>query len=262
MREAAFRRWKWRLEIGGGISQRRSLARANSFLHPRNKMPNAKHWAAVSLAFLLAAACSDSPTAPGAGVGDTGAGRTDLLLEPVVVVGTPRQPGCDPYTDVNFCQGDDGGVCMTGISPALGDFSTVTGCPDTGGSTGTGSSPGAGQQPAPTMPPLPAYEGPGTFVACMGTLLLLMGTTASMEPLAHNLYESRNKYDSARRMYDAVMANQPSLEMELLYEHRVDVAKNGYDDAVRDYALGAGATVLAVGGAALVCSPGMILPTP
>lgn len=91
---------------------------------------------------------------------------------------------------------------------------------------------------------------------------MIMGTTASLEPLAHDVYEARNGYDSARRMYDAVMANNPSVEMELLYTHRVEAAKNGYDGAVRAYSLAAGTTVLMVAGAVVVCSPGLILPTP
>lgn len=211
----------------------------------------------MALGMLLAAACSDGPTAPEASAGSVGPGRGDgTTLDPVVVVGTP-QPGCDPYADLNFCQGDGGGdPCMTGISPSLGDFSTVSGCTDTGGSTGGGGSPDAGQEPTPV------YEGPGAFAACVGTLLVLMGTTAAMEPLAHNLYDARNNYDSAKRMYTAVMANNPSVEMELLYAHRVELAKNGYDDAVRDYALAGGTTVMAVVGAVVVCSPGLILPTP
>lgn len=212
---------------------------------------------ATVIAVLLMAGCSDVPTAPDLRIGEAGPRQGEAtILDPVVVIGTP-QPGCDPSTDLNFCQGDDGGECMTGISPSLGDFSTVSGCNDTGGSR-----PPANPAPQPPVEPTPVYEGPGAFAACVGTLLLLMGTTASLDPLAHSLYEARNNYDSARRMYDAVMANNPTLEMELLYAHRVDVAKNGYDDAVRDYALGAGATVIAVGGAVLVCSPGLLLPTP
>jgi hypothetical protein len=91
---------------------------------------------------------------------------------------------------------------------------------------------------------------------------MVMGTTALMEPAAASLYDARNAYDSARRMYDAVMANNPSLEMQLLYETRVEVAKSNYDNAISSYAGIAGASIMAVMGAIVVCSPGLILPTP
>jgi hypothetical protein len=83
-----------------------------------------------------------------------------------------------------------------------------------------------------------------------------------MQPAAESLYEARNTYDSARRMYDAVMANHPSLEMELLYQYQMEAAKFNYDNAVQTYAATAGASVLMVLGAVVACSPGLILPTP
>ncbi len=81
-------------------------------------------------------------------------------------------------------------------------------------------------------------------------------------PVAESVYDARNEYDSARRMYAAVMANNPSLEMELLYAQRVDFARSGYNDAVQAYALAIGGSAVVIMGAVFVCSPGFILPTP
>lgn len=89
-----------------------------------------------------------------------------------------------------------------------------------------------------------------------------MGTTASLQPASQSLYEARNEYDSAKRMYDAVRANNPSVEMEQLYQYRLEMARSSYTSSIQSYATAAGATVLAVGAAVLVCSPGMLLPTP
>ena len=132
------------------------------------------------------------------------------------------------------------------------------GCGDPAGGGGGGG----GGTTRPPVPVTPADEGPGVFAACVGTVLVLAGTTALMQPLAADVYAARNEYDSARRMLSAVKANNPSLAMEMLYEHRVAAAKSNYDNAVQSYAGAAGASVLAVIGAIVVCSPGLILPTP
>lgn len=200
-------------------------------------------------AALVTTGCADQITGPVATAGGSLLDQSPsgcvsdgvCILEPVVVIGQPGNGG-------GWGGGGGGGgggssepergACPT----SLQGYDVIQGC------TAEGY--------------VPIDEGPGTFAACVGTLLVLMGTTSALEPLAHDLYDARSSYDSAKRMYDAVMANNPSLEMELLYAHAVEVAKNGYQGAVRAYALAAGSTVLAVGGAVLVCSPGMILPTP
>lgn len=212
---------------------------------------------ATLFALMFGAACADT-TMPAESRSMTQVHGTeasgDYLLPPVTVT----VPQCDPYTDLNWCQesGGGGGDCMT--STAAGDGLTLSSC---GGSGGGSSGGGGGGGGTTTFPPT-IDEGPGAFAACVGTLLVVLGTTATMEPLAHDLYAARNDYHSAQRMFDAVMANNPSLEMELLYAHRLEVAKNGYDGAVRGYAAGAGASVLAVAAAVVACSPGLLLPTP
>lgn len=224
--------------------------------------------AAALFTLVFSAACSDATLPDPQGdvavqIGEAGP-SSEYVLPPIKVV---APGGCDPYTDPNFCEG--GGTCTSSVgpggggsvAPAPGEFSTQDGCSDGGGGGGSGTGTGGGTPAGPSLP-TPTYEGPGVFAACVGTLLVVMGTTAAMEPLAHDLYNARNSYNSARRMFDAVTANNPTLEMELLYEHRVDVAKNSYDDAVYNYATAAGASVLAVIGAVVACSPGLILPTP
>jgi hypothetical protein len=230
---------------------------------------------AVTLLLLLTG-CADLATGPHvedpSSAAETGpAFGCDLMVDGVYIMCpvNPTVPGpgeCDPWTSVNWCGGGD---CM--MSTAELDFQGINGClppPPGGGGTPTcptwdpTCSPAGGSGDGGGVPTPPTYEGPGAFAACVGGLLVLMGTTAIMEPFAHALYDARNNYDSARRMYAAVMANNPTLEMELLYEHRVDVAKAGYDSAVGDYASTAGASVLAVIGAVVLCSPGLLLPTP
>lgn len=220
---------------------------------------------AILFALFFTAGCADS-TMPEPGRADyapTGVlgGATpsnDYVLPPITVT----VPQCDPWTDLNWCQESGGGGgqdCMFDVGFGYGGGLALSSCPGGGGGDGGG---GEGSDNGFPSPSPDQYEGPGAFAACVASLFVLMGSTSMMEPLAHSLYDARNGYHSARRMYDAVMANNPSVEMELLYEHRLEVAKDAYDDAVQGYALGAGASVIAVIGAVAVCSPGLLLPTP
>lgn len=100
---------------------------------------------AVLFVALFAAACADVPTAPmGKGAGSARSSG-NYILEPIVVVGTPK---CDPYLDLNWCQGDGGGDCMTSAAggPSSPDAMTLSGCPGSGGGGGGGS------LPSPTDP--------------------------------------------------------------------------------------------------------------
>jgi|GEM_PF-4214170 len=222
----------------------------------------------LSFALVLAAACADAPTAPDAVSVGTAAPSADVTLDPITVIGEPKPPPtCDPYLSLNWCQGSGGGTCIESFTgPTDPEYVGLMGCTGTGGGgtggtdVGGGDSGGSGDTGITITPPV--YEGPGVFAACVGTLLAVMGTTAAMQPAATSLYDSRNAYDSAKRMYDAVVQNSPTLEMQLLYEHRVEVAKMNYDNAIQSYAASAGASILAVLGAVVVCSPGVLLPTP
>lgn len=182
---------------------------------------------------------------------------TDYLM-PGITVTVPQ--GCDPWLDLHWCQGSTGcGQLMT--DPAGHAEQFLADCPggNLGGGGLGGSAGGNGSSPPVSTV---GNQGPAAFAACVGTLLILMGSTAIMQPAADNLYEARSEYDSAKRMYDVVMENPHTLEMELLYAHRVEVAKVGYDGAILGYAGAAGTAVGAVIAAVVACSPGMILPTP
>lgn len=123
-------------------------------------MRHLRIWAAMLLTVMVMAACADAPTTPqGEGISSAGnaGGRsrpnTDLMLDPVIVIGTPQEPTCDPYTDPNWCEGDDGGdQCMSSTDPGTSDPELVyvsSGC------TGDPGSPGGGD-PGTTEPPPPA----------------------------------------------------------------------------------------------------------
>ncbi|WP_420126876.1 hypothetical protein [Longimicrobium sp.] len=231
----------------------------------------------VLVSLLTVAACGDVPTQPDApadvAVADGPAYNATLqgcvsdglcTLQPIVVGGgDDPDPGCDVLWKPSC------GTCITGTINLPYDTLGVSSCPGGGGGSGGGSGeaggPGGSGGPGlgdSTPPEADGNQGPGVFVACVGTLLGVMGTAAMLEPLGHDVYNAREEYASAKRMYDAVMANDPTLQMELLYAHRVEVARANYNDAVQNYSLGAGASVLAVIAAVVACSPGVILPTP
>jgi hypothetical protein len=129
---------------------------------------------AMLFALIVAAACGDGPMTPdSAPTSAAVAPSRDYLLDPVIVIGTPQTPApaCDPYTDINFCQGQDD-QCMTGISPALGDFMPITGCP---GMVGGGSGgPGGDDSPLPgdtNNNGTTEDEGPGVWILCISSVL-------------------------------------------------------------------------------------------
>lgn len=108
-------------------------------------------WAAMLCVLTVAAACADAPTAPVANA--RGSGPSKYTLEPVIVIGHPQDPGCNPYTDLNFCQGS-GGTCMTSIDPGTTDPELVYLSSCYGGGGGT-SAPGGGGTPGGGSPGTP-----------------------------------------------------------------------------------------------------------
>lgn len=105
-------------------------------------MRTVRIWTVMLVASMLGTACNDAPTSPnGVRVGESG--PSNYVLEPITVVGKPRT-GCDPYTDLNWCQGD-GGACMTSTDPGTTDpeLVYVSSCPG-GGAPGSGVPPGGG----------------------------------------------------------------------------------------------------------------------
>lgn len=78
----------------------------------------------LTLFALALAACADVTAperSPVLETGQAGPSNTDYVLPPIKVV---APGGCDPYTDLNWCQGDDD--CMMGS--ATDDSQTISGC--------------------------------------------------------------------------------------------------------------------------------------
>jgi hypothetical protein len=106
-------------------------------------------WAAI-----IAAACSDAPTATSAAGGTqipyaTARPSQDVLLDPVIVIGQPRE--CDPWLDLNWCK--DGGTCMTSVRQHdRPDEVYMSSCPGDGSGSGGGDGGGGGGSTQPTHP--------------------------------------------------------------------------------------------------------------
>lgn len=126
-------------------------------------MRNVRIWSTLLITLLLAAACADSPTAPGDGTSAVGTGRSsDYILDPIVVIGDPNE--CDPWMSLSWCSGG-GGTCMSSDTVFDPELVTMAGCTiggGGGGGTGGGTGGGGGgtTQPAdPDNPPCdPRYD--------------------------------------------------------------------------------------------------------
>jgi hypothetical protein len=222
---------------------------------------------ATLLFILLSAACADSTISepgvnPVIGVGTAGPDRA-ITLEPIVVVGE-----CDPYTALDFCQGD-GGACMTGLPGSSEDMYTSS-CPGGGGG---GGSPGtAAPAPAPPLTSLPGDadgdgdtwdEGPGVWILCISTIL---GTAAGGAGTYFTFEDYHHKVDvlnAAKLRVDHYSRNYGAYGSEYLQ------LSNAYYDAKEEAriaagiaASSAGVTVAALIGAGVVCAPLIAAPTP
>jgi hypothetical protein len=100
-------------------------------------MRHVRTWAAMLLAVVSMAGCTDTPTAPESG--GIGAGKPDpsstYILPGVIVIGE-----CDPYTSADFCKS----TCITSTPGEVIDPEsiTVSSCPGTGGGSGVGGNGG------------------------------------------------------------------------------------------------------------------------
>lgn len=227
-----------------------------------------KKFGTLAAAFAILAvlsACSDAGTLPVIKEQGIGAASTrpmgDYVLEPVIVVG---EPSCDPYLQLDFsCAGDD---CMTSTSGEPDDFQAVAGCTGgtTGGGTGgtTGGGGGGTGTPSPTPTEDPFEDGPILFGQCFVAMLGVLAGTAAMLPTTDGIYQAAREHDSAKRMLQVVIQNGGDAQTQALWEFRVEYARNRYNDAVGSFALAAGFTAIAVGGAAVACLPAALLPTP
>lgn len=120
----------------------------------------------ILVILFLSSACADSlmPRAdedPHIGIGT--AGPAAIILDPVVIT----VPGCDPYTDLNWCEGE-GGNCISSGDSDPSEFVGLAGCGDNGGAIGGdrdgGGSRGGSGGGAPK--PCPDYGCPTEPVSC------------------------------------------------------------------------------------------------
>lgn len=226
---------------------------------------------AAAAILALLAACSDAPTVPGAGdlpvsAGNVNHGAMDLL-DPVVVVAEPRP--CDPYAQLDCSCGEDDCAMSTGTG--ANEFQALSGCPGPGtgpGGGGTSPSPGGNEgtgttsPPGPVAPVDPFVDGPLLFGQCFMAMLGVLAGTAALLPTTDGIYQAAREVDSAERMLQVVIENGGDRYTQALWEFRVESAKNRYNDSVGAFAIAAGFTGIAVGGAAIACLPAALLPTP
>ena len=152
---------------------------------------------------LLAAACSDAPTLPSANseaaVGGVDASNT-YIMDPVIVIG---DPGCDPYTSLDWCEGGGGGACMSSTGPGDPTQVYVAGCePGAGpGGGGTGGGGGGGGGSTGGTAPCPDYGCPEPE------------PTPTGEPIADD--EMVDCVDLGCELRDATEAERAKVEAEI-----------------------------------------------
>jgi len=96
----------------------------------------------TALAVLLTAACTDSPTAPAVNAEGSRASEH--------VTYYPGTGECDPWMNLDWCEGRDPGDCMTS-APSTGEPEEYVGVQGCGG----GGAPGGGGTPTDPPPPSP-----------------------------------------------------------------------------------------------------------
>jgi hypothetical protein len=231
----------------------------------------------VALLGLLVTAvgCTDVPTGVAAERGrriaaeDAGISGS-IFLEPVIVRGCdPTITECEDDAGWNSCASSDQGPW----SPEMG---TIEGCSGGGGTGpggdgGIGDGGGSGTTPSDPMCPSTgceeptAYEeGPLAWGACV---LAVLGSTYSIYQVAgafEEWWDTQREYDSAKRTYDAMLANPESVtpEMMELWRFRVEYARNRNDAAISSVSEKTGGSYWALGGAAVACGVAAFLPTP
>lgn len=224
---------------------------------------------------VTAVGCTDALTAPNAeqggeiAAGDVGISG-GILLEPVIV------RGCDPT--ITECEDDAGwDSCASGEPVTSGpEMGTTEGCGGGGGSgvgDGGGIGDGGGGGGTPDDPMCPDYEceeqtaydeGPLAWGACV---LAVLGSTYSIYQVAGAFEEwwgTQRDYDSAKRLYDAMVANPESVtpEMMELWRFRVEYARNRNDAAISSVSEKTGGSYWALGAAAVACGVAAFMPTP
>jgi hypothetical protein len=220
---------------------------------------------------LLFTACGNLPTESGRGSDDiitVSQSGPSQALDPVVVIGT-----CDPYLSLDRCGQEEDCMTSMDVAPALGDFSTLSGCGTGGGGTsgpgdGGGTGVVGGTTPGTATPPPPstsAYrEGPLTWGICVLTIL---GSAYSIDQVAgafQGWWTAQMEYESAKRMLDAIQANSQNIDPATmqLWEFQVEYHRKRRDDAMAVVSEKTGASYWALATAALGCGAALFLPTP
>jgi hypothetical protein len=237
-------------------------------------MRHVRVWAATLSTLILAAACTDAPTTPGDphAVGTAAASR-DLIMDPIIVIGDPSE--CDPYSSLDWCEGEGGGTCLTSVpggddplAPALGDFEiTTSGC--TGGGTGSGSTGGGiggtgTTSPNPYAPKDEFAEGPLLWAACV---LAFVGGVVSVDDVADKFggwWDAQQYLQRAQRNLELAQSAGTSVDPGVLeaYVLRRDLAIQRRDDAVGAVEDATGVSILTLIAAGVACGAAAVAPTP
>jgi hypothetical protein len=233
-------------------------------------MRDARIWIAMFSVLLSVGACSDSPTAPMASAPD--AAYDYMEVQGCVSGGicglpeytTPGEP--DEPPDCEMWWKPDCGACATGAIGSPEDMQGTYGCAGDGGDPYTpppgGGSAGTGTTPPPSST---AYEeGPLTWGVCV---LAVLGSVYSIDQVADAFlawWNAQKEFESAKRMYDAVVTNPELVSPETiqLWEFQVQYYKDRRDAAISAVSEKTGASYWALGAAGLSCGAALFLPTP
>lgn len=182
----------------------------------------------------------------------------DYLLPPITVT----VPQCDPWTDLNWCEGSGGGGdCMTGT---IEDGMSLSSCPigSGGGETGGGGAGGTGSEG--DAEPAPFTEGPLLWGACV---LAVSGAVISIDDVADKFadwWEAERAMRSARAalsfMYDSGYPYDPNALA--LAQYRLEQATQRRDDAAGAVRDATGVSFTALIAAGLSCGAAAFMPTP
>ena len=200
----------------------------------------------LMMAALVLTACQDSPTASRPAP-DGGSTRIEMLDALVVTAET----GC---SDPTWTRGDDG-VCRS----ARGSTSD-TNKPSGGGGGGGGGDTG-GPTPPPEEAPTEYEQGPLLWAACV---LGVVGSTVSIWIVSERFETWHRAYEDAagaQRLWQVTVQNSDPITQQL-YEYQYKQARLREQDAAQAINEATGASVLALGAAAVACGATLFIPTP
>jgi hypothetical protein len=228
--------------------------------------------AALLLTGVLAGACADAPTAPDVRSEVDIVPSRDVLLDPVIVIGQPKD-SCDPYLSLDWCD-DGGGQCMmSNTEPTGPEATTMLSCPGegSGGAGGDGpiggeGSTGDGSGSTSVTGTGPFAEGPLLWAACV---VAVIGGTFSVDVVADKFvawYDAHKALIRARNALNLALDYQrrgyyvEPASLELTY-YRLDVATEARDAAVGAVEEATGVSILTLIGAGFACGAAVAAPT-